>query len=159
LLALEAGIDVPGQFTQALLRPQARTRKSLWLGEYGGVTSMMDLSDGLFIDLAKLCSASHVGADVQLEDIPHDTVFIPTCQKLGISVDEAVLIGGEDYGLLFTVVQEQHAQPLETAFAHEFKQGFIRLGRTSANHETNHGVRFFKNKSLYKNENSPFNHF
>jgi len=52
----------------------------------------MDLSDGLLLDLQRLCTASQVGAVVQLEQLP-----------LADSVDELMaLTGGEDYGLLFT---------------------------------------------------------
>ena len=52
----------------------------------------MDLSDGLLLDLQRLCAASQVGAVIQLEQLP-----------LADSVDELMaLTGGEDYGLLFT---------------------------------------------------------
>jgi len=52
----------------------------------------MDLSDGLLLDLQRLCAASQVGAVIQLEKLP-----------LADLVDELMaLTGGEDYGLLFT---------------------------------------------------------
>ena len=52
----------------------------------------MDLSDGLLLDLQRLCAASQLGAVIQLEKLP-----------LADAADESMaLTGGEDYGLLFT---------------------------------------------------------
>src|SRR6185437_2179507 len=56
-----------------------------------GISSCMDLSDGLSLDLARLCTESGVSAEIgpALPVAPH------------ASLDEA-LHGGEDYELLFT---------------------------------------------------------
>ena len=52
----------------------------------------MDLSDGLSIDLARLCEESGVAAEIQASSLP-----------LGNAATlEAALHGGEDYELLFT---------------------------------------------------------
>jgi thiamine-monophosphate kinase len=56
-----------------------------------GVRACMDLSDGLSLDLKRLCLASKVSAEVDSE--------LPVAR--GASLDEA-LHGGEDYELLFT---------------------------------------------------------
>ncbi len=55
-------------------------------------TGAIDLSDGLSLDLARLCQESRVGAEIQPP--------LPTAE--GASLQEA-LHGGEDYELLFTV--------------------------------------------------------
>ncbi len=57
-----------------------------------GVTTAIDLSDGLSLDLARLCEASGVGAQI-------NSAALPIAR--GATVDEA-LNGGEDYELLFT---------------------------------------------------------
>ena len=58
---------------------------------------MMDLSDGLSIDLRRLCDASGVGARLFADRIP--TPPIPDSEDaLGLA-----LHGGEDYQLLFAV--------------------------------------------------------
>ena len=57
-----------------------------------GVSAAIDLSDGLSLDLARLCRESNVSADIFASSLPlnrHTTL------------DEA-LNGGEDYELLFT---------------------------------------------------------
>ncbi len=72
------------------LRPEPRIEAGIALRRLG-VTAGMDLSDGLPLDLHRLCLESQVSADID-SDLP----IAP-----GASVDEA-LYGGEDYELLFT---------------------------------------------------------
>jgi thiamine-monophosphate kinase len=63
---------------------------------------MMDLSDGLSSDLARLCAASGVGARVEEAQIPRvqasSRVLIHGHDPLQLA-----LHGGDDYELLFTV--------------------------------------------------------
>ncbi len=63
----------------------------------GLATSCMDLSDGLSLDLQRLCKESGVSADVEK---------VPVAK--GSTVERA-LHGGEDYELLFTVPPGKHA--------------------------------------------------
>lgn len=65
-------------------------------------TAMMDISDGLSTDLARLCEASGVGARVWSAKIPK--IKMPAAlARLNLDPLELALHGGEDYGLLFTV--------------------------------------------------------
>jgi thiamine-monophosphate kinase len=57
-----------------------------------GASAAMDLSDGLSLDLARLCKESDVGAEVSAKKLPI---------ARHVTLDEA-LNGGEDYELLFT---------------------------------------------------------
>lgn len=63
----------------------------------GLATSCMDISDGLSLDLHRLCGASGVGAEV---------VRVPIFQG---STLERALHGGEDYELLFTLPSGKRA--------------------------------------------------
>ncbi|HKV27530.1 MAG TPA: thiamine-phosphate kinase [Candidatus Acidoferrales bacterium] len=64
-------------------------------------TAMMDISDGLSTDLARLCEASSVGARIWSAKIPK--VRIPAAiAHENFNALELALHGGEDYGLLFT---------------------------------------------------------
>ncbi len=72
------------------VRPEPRVELGLALRRLG-VSSGMDLSDGLSLDLHRLCLESKVSAEIN-SDLP----LAPRA-----SVDEA-LHGGEDYELLFT---------------------------------------------------------
>ncbi len=57
----------------------------------GAATSCIDLSDGLSLDLHRLCSASEVAAEIDR---------VPVLKG---STEERALHGGEDYELLFTL--------------------------------------------------------
>ncbi|KTD64600.1 thiamine-phosphate kinase [Legionella shakespearei] len=91
--ALENNNSTP--YTPYFLRPDARIKEGLWLAKQKCITSMMDSSDGLFIDVNRLCDASGKGAVIDLDKVQN-------CLEPEVSLQIA-LEGGEDYGLLFTV--------------------------------------------------------
>ena len=65
-------------------------------------TSMMDISDGLLIDLSRLCEESKVGSKIYSDKIPVSSELRKASKKLGLSYQKLALAGGEDYELLFT---------------------------------------------------------
>ena len=71
-------------------RPEPRMALGRFLRERAGATAAMDLSDGLSLDLYRLCAASGLRAEIGPPPI------FP-----GATLDHA-LHGGEDYELLFT---------------------------------------------------------
>jgi len=81
----------------AHLYPQPQCALGRFLSERRLATAMMDLSDGLSIDLRRLCDASGVGASLFADQIP-----APPIPDSGDALRLA-LHGGEDYQLLFTV--------------------------------------------------------
>jgi thiamine-monophosphate kinase len=72
-------------------RPQPRLALGRFLRARLGATAAMDLSDGLSLDLHRLCAASGLRAEIS-----------PPPVYRGASLEQA-LHGGEDYELLFTV--------------------------------------------------------
>ena len=82
---------------RALVRRERRfyavqPRLALGIALRGTATSAIDVSDGLLADLAHVCAASGVGAEVVLERVP-----------VADGVDAmAALTAGDDYELLFT---------------------------------------------------------
>lgn len=72
--------------------PKPRLNAGSWLRRKGLATSMIDLSDGLSIDLGHICNESRVSALI-------DSRKIPVARKAKL---ELALHGGEDYELLFT---------------------------------------------------------
>jgi thiamine-monophosphate kinase len=72
-------------------------------------TSMMDISDGLFIDLFRLCKESGVGARLYEDKIPISKELGRTAEYLGIDPLELATGGGEDYELLFTLPPDVRA--------------------------------------------------
>ncbi len=84
------------------LYPEPRLELGRWLAEEKIATAMMDLSDGLSSDLARLCAASGVGALLERGKIPQ--VRIPVAAlRHGNDPRQLALHGGDDYELLFTV--------------------------------------------------------
>ena len=66
------------------------------------ITSMIDISDGLFIDLCRICDESHTGARIYLEKIPISAAMRLAAERIGLSPVGLATSGGEDYELLFT---------------------------------------------------------
>jgi thiamine-monophosphate kinase len=75
----------------------------LWLGRNHIPSAMMDISDGLSTDLARLCKASGVGARIYADQVPAVKVPRSFPQTAALAPLTLALHGGEDYGLLFTV--------------------------------------------------------
>ena len=65
-------------------------------------TAMMDISDGLFIDLVRLCDESKVGARIYLNKIPLSRSLTRACSVMNLDPYRLATTGGEDYELLFT---------------------------------------------------------
>jgi thiamine-monophosphate kinase len=94
------------EFAAAAIRRQIAPMAEVELGQKllasGEVTSCIDLSDGLSIDLKRLCDASSCGALIDRDRLPPFPDLIANAAALGIDVEAAVLHGGEEYALLFT---------------------------------------------------------
>ncbi|MBI4837552.1 MAG: thiamine-phosphate kinase, partial [Nitrospirae bacterium] len=67
-----------------------------------GITSMIDISDGLLIDLSHICDESKRGARIYPDKIPVSRELMETAQKMKVNPIDFALKGGEDYALLFT---------------------------------------------------------
>jgi thiamine-monophosphate kinase len=103
--------------------PEPRCEAGEWLAQCGMVHCMMDLSDGLSLDLPRMCAASGVGAEIQVADLP---VFAESrlwdCDPVALA-----LHGGEDYELLFAV-PESRSGLFEKSYPSELP-GITRIGK------------------------------
>src|SRR6266404_5745036 len=70
-----------------------RIAESRWLTKNFSIHAMMDLSDGLGVDLPRLARASKVGFKIEMENLPLNR---------GVKIDNAIS-EGEDYELLFAI--------------------------------------------------------
>lgn len=93
---------------QAHLYPRIHVDLGAWLAQPGRASAMIDISDGLSTDLARVCAASGVGARIAAERIPKVVIPAAAARRLGKRTAgplQMALHGGEDYELLFTIPQ------------------------------------------------------
>lgn len=82
--------------------PTPRVAAGQWLAQHG-VTTGIDVSDGLAADLSHICQASGVGANIEAESLPIRPEVAMIATLADRQPQDLALFGGEDYELLFTV--------------------------------------------------------
>jgi thiamine-monophosphate kinase len=99
---LEQGLsfsrDSNRRFREAFLHPIPRMIEAQGLVK-NGITTAIDISDGLAADLGHICQASRVGATINVDRLPLGK-DLP--QHFGERAVELTLSGGESYELVFT---------------------------------------------------------
>lgn len=140
-----AGAYLLGRF----LRPAPRV--ALGRALVGVASAAIDVSDGLFGDLDKLLTASHLGARVELD-------ALPLSAELAQSVDRATALrnataGGDDYELCFTV-----PTPRLEAIAEIQARARVSLTRIGTV-EATLGLRCFSDGTRVEMELGAFDHF
>ncbi|MCK9617599.1 MAG: thiamine-phosphate kinase [Lentimicrobiaceae bacterium] len=91
------------------LKPEARTDIVEQLQKAGILpTSMIDISDGLASEILHICKNSEVGCSLYEDKLPIDVAMATMAEELNISAVTAAMNGGEDYELLFTIVQKDY---------------------------------------------------
>lgn len=115
-------------------------------------SAAMDVSDGLAGDLAKLCRASAVAAEI---DVPH--VPLSDAARAAVEADpaliETVLTGGDDYEILMTLPAERLA-----AFRSAAAEGGVavsEIGRVVAGK----GARFMRDGKVLQFARPSYSHF
>ncbi|MBI4825738.1 MAG: thiamine-phosphate kinase [Nitrospirae bacterium] len=66
------------------------------------ITAMIDVSDGLLIDLSHICDESDAGAIIYSDNIPLSEEILAVAKKSGKDPLSYALKGGEDFVLLFS---------------------------------------------------------
>ena len=105
-------IDLPQPYGRLLMarldRPEPRINEGVGLRELA--SSAIDISDGLLADLGHVCTASQVGAVINVGELPRSPAFSACAQALldqGLLNEEKLLSfqlsGGDDYELCFSV--------------------------------------------------------
>lgn len=109
--AMQPDLDSKDYIIRRQLKPEARIDVIKALAKLEITpTSMIDISDGLASELFHICSQSEVGVHIYEERMPIDNQTFETAKEFDLSPLTAMLNGGEDYELLFTVPVAQHDQ-------------------------------------------------
>ena len=117
LALLEAGFSAhEPQFEELIaqhLNPTARVQLGAALAKSGLVHAMIDSSDGLATDLAHICSASQLGAQIFADQMRISDSLREAAKLCEADPLDWALRGGEDFELIFT------APPQAAAVLHE----------------------------------------
>jgi thiamine-monophosphate kinase len=108
----------------AFLDPAPRLKLGALLAGRKLASAMIDLSDGLSVDLAHICEASGVGAEVEAGRVP----ISPALECFARDPLALALDGGEDYELLFAVRPARLAAVEALASKHRL----TRIGRITS---------------------------
>ena len=100
--------------SQKHLNFSPRLKEAILLKKFFAPTAMMDLSDGLAEDGARLALASGVSLFLDSEKIP---------VRVGVNLEEA-LTGGEDFELLFTISPQNYSKDALEKF---YKEADLKL--------------------------------
>lgn len=95
------------------LYPAPRIEVGRRLAKSRAATAMIDISDGLLLDLERITLENGLGADIYLEKIPLSEDYIRNCSVQGNTGYEAALNSGEDYELLFSAPEDMREEIIE----------------------------------------------
>ncbi|GAC1498033.1 MAG: thiamine-phosphate kinase [Vulcanimicrobiaceae bacterium] len=136
---LRAGADVDAVSRvcaeTAFARPTPRVREGRFLAASAYVRAMMDCSDGLSTDVARLARASGCGATI--DAVPIHPAADAVARSVGDDALDYALHGGEDFALLVAVARRAFDH-LSRQFERAFGEPLRRVGRLDARH----GIRF-----------------
>lgn len=83
-------------------RPQPRLKLGRELAKRRLASSMIDVSDGLMLDLERISAKQGLGATVNVERIPLSSDYTKRVSDFSDDIYSIAISGGEDYELLFS---------------------------------------------------------
>jgi thiamine-monophosphate kinase len=90
--------------------PEPRLKLGRELAQRRLVTSMIDISDGLILDLERITAEYGLGAEIYLDKIPISPHYKARIFDFTKDLYELALSGGEDYELIFTSHEEKRTE-------------------------------------------------
>jgi thiamine-monophosphate kinase len=151
---LEAGQRPPEKIRSALLTPRPELELGPFLARTGLVTAMIDLSDGLARDAARLARESGLAAVLEPEKVPVAHGVARTAGKMGLDPAGLALYGGEEYALLIACPARE-ASGLKDSVKEQTGRGLIRVGKL----EKGQGLYCRSGRTRKPLEQRWFNHF
>jgi thiamine-monophosphate kinase len=128
---------------RAFRLPEPRLAEGKWLAASRNVRALMDTSDGLSTDLARLAHASGTGATI--DTVPVAEAARAVADRLGASAHDWALNGGEDFELLVAVAARAFTH-LAGRFHARFGRPLLRVGHATGEA----GIRFADGRSVVR---------
>ncbi len=116
-------LDVDSETINLFLRPRPRVGAGLEASS-ANATAMMDISDGLLVDAARIARSSDVGIWIDSAAVPIHRGVVHVADEVIGNAREWALTGGEDHQLIATFPPKQ-ALP----------SGWVSVGRCTRNHD------------------------
>lgn len=135
-------------------RPRPRINEGLFLGGFSEVHAMLDVSDGINMDLKRLQDASKCGIKIDLEKLPISKNLLQFAKKFNFNPLELAAIGGEDYCLL-AAIEENSFDKIAQLFQQKFKRELRAIGKITKEKE----FKYFLHAGPYKLSLKSFTHF
>lgn len=134
------------------LRPRPRIELGRQLRTVA--TAAMDVSDGLLTDLKKICAASGVGAQLNVDALPES----PAMHELFEADDglQYALAGGDDYELLFTLPAERAPAVLSTL---QLQQRVTQIGVITSTTSDDMTVQCLRDGQPFRIKRAGYDHF
>ena len=120
---------VGGSLLGRHIRPAPRIETANWLREHVHVNAAIDISDGLSLDLDRLCAASGVGAELLLETMPIHDDAIMLAEQTGRTPLEHAWSDGEDFELILTMSQSDADKVCAASAAGEHAVPLTQIGQ------------------------------
>jgi thiamine-monophosphate kinase len=115
-------------------------------------SAAMDVSDGLAGDLAKLCRASGVAAEIEVARVPLSDAVRAAVAAEPATI-ETVLTGGDDYEIILTLAADKVV--VLRAAAHQAGVAVTEIGRIAAGE----GTRFLHDGKTLTFVRPSYSHF
>jgi thiamine-monophosphate kinase len=135
-------LDIDQEAIDLFLRPQPRIGVGIEAAR-AGATSMMDISDGLVTDLARMARASSLGMSIESQAVPVHRAAAAVAASIVGNPDEWALTGGEDHHLVATFPPKVHVPDgwFEIGVATRDRQGVLVNGEVPARWGWDHFAR------------------
>jgi thiamine-monophosphate kinase len=131
LRILDAGSKQSDPIIEAYLRPIPRLREGKFLGSRRAVHALMDISDGISTDAARMARASGVDAVLDASALTRHLLTAEAAKRSKLEPLELALNGGDDYELL-AAIQPRAFKHVAVTFHKRFGRQLEAVGRFEA---------------------------
>lgn len=153
LKALEMKLQA-SKLINAHFHPNPAPLEGRGLASYKELHALMDVSDGLDIDLGRMLKASSCGAIIDVDKLPLSKELLDFSSKHDLDPIALALTGGEDYCLLGSIAKDTFEE-VNSQFCEEFSHPLHKIGVVKADI----GITYHKQAMPFTIDLKRFDHF